>query len=181
MHPIVIKHFSEISAAEYHRIVQAREAVFFLEQHITEPDADEVDPQSVFLWTEEDGRVVAFLRIIPAGIVCAEASVGRVLVDAGYRRRGLCRRLMHEALQHIALTWGPQPVRISAQEYLAGFYASLGFEACFRDLPRSRHPACQDAETVTKTIPAAKEIPAAGIVFRINASPTPSPRGCACT
>ena len=54
MHPIVIKHFSEISAAEYHRIVQAREAVFFLEQHITEPDADEVDPQSVFLWTEED-------------------------------------------------------------------------------------------------------------------------------
>lgn len=82
MHPIVIKHFSEISAAEYHRIVQAREAVFFLEQHITEPDADEVDPQSVFLWTEEDGRVVAFLRIIPAGIVCAEASVGRVLVDA---------------------------------------------------------------------------------------------------
>ena len=32
MHPIVIKHFSEISAAEYHRIVQAREAVFFLEQ-----------------------------------------------------------------------------------------------------------------------------------------------------
>lgn len=109
MHPIVIKHFSEISAAEYHRIVQAREAVFFLEQHITEPDADEVDPQSVFLWTEEDGRVVAFLRIIPAGIVCAEASVGRVLVDAGYRRRGLCRRLMHEALRHIARTWGPQP------------------------------------------------------------------------
>ena len=36
MHPIVIKHFSEISAAEYHRIVQAREAVFFLEQHITD-------------------------------------------------------------------------------------------------------------------------------------------------
>ena len=99
MHPIVIKHFSEISAAEYHRIVQASEAVFFLEQHITEPDADEVDPQSVFLWMEEDGRVVAFLRIIPAGIVCAEASVGRVLVDAGYRRRGLCRRLMHEALR----------------------------------------------------------------------------------
>lgn len=111
MYPVVVKHFSEISAAEYHRIVQAREAVFFLEQHITEPDADEVDPQSVFLWMEEDGRVVAFLRIIPAGIVCAEASVGRVLVDAGYRRRGLCRRLMHEALRHIALTWGPQPVR----------------------------------------------------------------------
>lgn len=166
MHPIVIKHFSEISAAEYHRIVQAREAVFFLEQHITEPDADEVDPQSVFLWTEEDGRVVAFLRIIPAGIVCAEASVGRVLVDAGYRRRGLCRRLMHEALRHIARTWGPQPVRISAPGVPRRILRIAGLRSRFRDLPRSRHPACQDAETVTKTIPAAKEIPAAGIVFQ---------------
>lgn len=129
MYPVIIQHFSEISAAEYHRIVQAREAVFFLEQHITEPDADAADPQSVFLRMEEDGRVVAFLRIIPPGIVCAEASVGRVLVDAGYRRRGLCRRLMLEALRHIAETWGPQPVRISAQEHLARFYASLGFEA----------------------------------------------------
>lgn len=131
MHPIVIKHFSEISAAEYHRIVQAREAVFFLEQHITEPDADEVDPQSVFLWTEEDGRVVAFLRIIPAGIVCAEASVGRVLVDAGYRRRGLCRRLMHEALRHIARRG------VRARPHLGAgvprrFYASLGLRSRFR-------------------------------------------------
>lgn len=129
MYPVVIKHFSEISAAEYHRIVQAREAVFFLEQHITAPDADAVDPQSVFLWMEEDGRVIAFLRIIPAGIVQDEVSVGRVLVDAGYRRRGLCRRLMLEALRYITETWGPQPVRISAQEHLTGFYASLGFEA----------------------------------------------------
>ena len=129
MYPVIIRPFSRLSADEYHRIVRAREAVFFLEQHITAPDADAVDPQSVFLWMEDGERVVAFLRIIPAGIVYAEASIGRVLVDASYRRRGLCRRLMHEALRHIARTWGPQPVRISAQEYLVGFYASLGFEA----------------------------------------------------
>ena len=87
MSPVLTKHFSELSTREYHRIVQAREAVFFLEQHITEPDADAVDPQSVFMWMEDGGRVVAFLRIIPAGIAYAEASVGRVLVDAAYRRR----------------------------------------------------------------------------------------------
>ena len=39
MYPVLTKHFSELSTREYHRIVQAREAVFFLEQHITEPDA----------------------------------------------------------------------------------------------------------------------------------------------
>lgn len=129
MHPIVIKHFSEISAAEYHRIVQAREAVFFLEQHITEPDADEVDPQSVFLWTEEDGRVVAFRGSSPQGSSAPEASVGRVLVDAGYRRRGLCRRLMPRSPAAYRPDVGSAAVRISAQEYLVGFYASLGFEA----------------------------------------------------
>lgn len=41
-----------------------------------------LNPQSVFMWMEDGGRVVAFLRIIPAGIAYAEASVGRVLVDA---------------------------------------------------------------------------------------------------
>ena len=127
MYPVLTKHFSELSTREYHRIVQAREAVFFLEQHITEPDADAIDPQSVFMWMEDGGRVVAFLRIIPAGIAYAEASVGRVLVDAAYRRRGLCRSLMSEALRYIARTWGPQPIRISAQEHLAGFYATLWF------------------------------------------------------
>ena len=113
MYPVITKHFSELSVREYHRIVQAREAVFFLEQHITEPDADAADPQSVFMWMEDNARAVAL--------------VGRVLVDVSYRRRGLCRSLMSEALRYIARTWGPQPIRISAQEHLAGFYATFGF------------------------------------------------------
>ena len=46
MYSVLTKHFSELSTREYHRIVQARETVFFLEQHITEPDADAIDPQS---------------------------------------------------------------------------------------------------------------------------------------
>jgi len=127
MQSFFIKSFDSLTLLEYHRIVRAREAVFHLEQRITCTDADDVDPRSVFLWIEEQGRVVAFLRVIPAGIVCPEASIGRVLVDAACRRRGLCRRLMGEALRYIAAAWGPQPVRISAQRYLEAFYASLGF------------------------------------------------------
>lgn len=140
MYPVHIRRFGELTVGEYHRIVQAREAVFFLEQHVTCPDADEVDPLSTFLWMEDAGRVVAFLRLIPAGIVYKEASVGRVLVDAAYRRRGLSRRLMTEALRCIAETWGPQPVRISAQKYLTGFYASLGFETVSEEYPEAGIP-----------------------------------------
>lgn len=127
MYPVLTKHFSELSTREYHRIVQAREAVFFLEQHITEPDADAIDPQSVFMWMEDGGRVVAFLRIIPAGIAYAEASVGRVLVDAAYRRRGLCRSPDVRSAALYCPDMGPAAIRISAQEHLAGFYATLGF------------------------------------------------------
>lgn len=130
MYPIITRHFSHLTLGEYHRIVQAREAVFFLEQHITSPDADAdaVDPRSIFLWMEDAGHVVAFLRIIPPCIVCPEVSVGRVLVDARYRRRGLCRHLMLEALRHIGRAWPAQPIRISAQQHLTEFYARLGFE-----------------------------------------------------
>lgn len=150
MHTFTTKPFHELTPAEYHRIVQAREQVFFLEQRITEPDADAVDPRSVFMWLEETGqgtnptasmatrdtgatlredhRVIAFLRMIPAGVVYNEASIGRVLVDIAHRRQGLCREMMHAALEFIDTHWGEQPIRISAQEYLAGFYLSLGFE-----------------------------------------------------
>lgn len=128
MYQIHTKHFSQLTAGELHRVVEAREAVFFLEQHITESDADDVDLQSTFLWMEDAGRVVAFLRIIPAGVVYKEVSIGRVLVETHHRHLGLCRQLMDAALQYIAHTWGAQPIRISAQKYLANFYATLGFE-----------------------------------------------------
>lgn len=128
MPQIIFKSFDELTAGELHRITQAREQVFFLEQHVTCPDADEVDLRSIFVWMEDAGRVMAFLRIIPAGVVYNEASIGRVLVDAACRRRGLCRALMIGAMDYISTQWGPQPIRISAQQYLAGFYSELGFE-----------------------------------------------------
>ncbi len=129
MYPIITKPFKELTLDEYHRIVEARETVFFLEQHITETDADDIDLRSTFMWMEDAGRVIAFLRIIPAGCGhTAEASVGRVMTDAAYRRRGLSRKLMHCALDYIETQWDAQSIRISAQKYLTGFYASLGFE-----------------------------------------------------
>ena len=126
--PIHTAPFGELPTATYHRIVQAREEVFFLEQRITCPDADAIDPRSLFQWIEQEGRVIAFLRIIPPGILHEEASVGRVLVVRGERRKGLCRRMMREALRQIAARWPGCGVHISAQAYLEGFYASLGFE-----------------------------------------------------
>lgn len=126
--PILIKPFGQLTAAELHRITRAREAVFFLEQQVTAPDADDVDPQSVFVWIEHEGHVVAFLRIIPAGIVYAEASMGRLLVAAPHRGKHLSQQLILAALNYISSTWGPQPIRVSARTYLTDYYQTLGFE-----------------------------------------------------
>ena len=129
MSPIITKPFPELTLDEYRRITIARETVFFLEQHITQTDADEIDPRCTFMWMEDAGRVIAFLRIIPAGCGhTAEVSIGRVLTEMAYRHRGLSRALMLEALHYIEVQWGAQPVRISAQKYLTAFYRSLEFE-----------------------------------------------------
>lgn len=120
--------FAELTPADYLRITCAREEVFFLEQHITCGDADRTDSRSLFMQALDGEELAGFLRIVPPGVVCAEASIGRVLVRAPYRRRGLCRRMMRAALDRIGTEWPGTAVRIAAQSYLTGFYAELGFE-----------------------------------------------------
>ena len=124
-----IKCFSELSAREVYHLMQARSEVFFLEQHITVEDADEVDFDAVHLWLEEAGEVVGLLRILPPEVTDDGApSIGRVLVRQSWRRQGLCRQLMHEAIAYIRAHWPGQEIHISAQRYLVDFYRELGFE-----------------------------------------------------
>lgn len=124
----IVKAFEQLTPLELHRITQAREEVFYIEQGVTCPDADEIDPRCIFLWWEQDGQVAGFLRMIPPGAVYDEASIGRVLVRKPYRRQGLCREMMTAAMKHIAAVWNTDAIRLSAQAYLAGFYRSQGFE-----------------------------------------------------
>lgn len=124
-----IRLFDELTPRELYLLMQARAEVFFLEQQITVEDADEVDFEAVHLWFEHEGRPVALLRILPPDITHEGApSIGRVLVRGAWRRQGLCRRLMQEAMAYIARQWPKQSIVISAQQYLVDFYRELGFE-----------------------------------------------------
>ena len=119
--------FDALTVREFFGIARLRQQVFYLEQHVDCADWDAVDPQSVYVWAEQDGETVGFLRIVPPGLVYAEASVGRVAVAAPQRRQGIARRMMEQALACIAGRWGT-PVRISSQEYIIPLYEQLGFE-----------------------------------------------------
>ena len=101
-----IKAFGELTPGELFAAVRLRQAVFYLEQHVTCEDLDALDPAALFLWCEAEGETVGCLRILPPGVRYAEASVGRVAVAAAWRRRGVARRMMRAALEYIDRTWG---------------------------------------------------------------------------
>ena len=115
--------FNELSLDELYAIVALREQVFVVEQKCAYLDADGVDPQCRHLWAVEDGRIVAYLRLIPAGVKYDEVAIGRVIVAAEARGTGLGKELMKRGL---ALA-GAAPVRLGAQAHLERFYGELGF------------------------------------------------------
>lgn len=123
---IRIKPFNELTPRELHAAVRLRQEVFYLEQKVDCEDLDAIDPETFVLWAETAGATIGVLRIIPPDTICAEASVGRVAVAAGHRRRGVGRAMMLAALEFIDRTWHSS-VRISAQQYIVPFYESLGF------------------------------------------------------
>ena len=122
--------FEELDAREVHDILQARSAVFVVEQDCVFLDADGVDPDCWHLYAREDGLLLAYCRLVPPGIKFPEASIGRVITPAAGRGRGLGRELMARAVAHCGALWPGQPLRIGAQQYLESFYGEFGFGKC---------------------------------------------------
>ena len=115
--------FGELTAATLYAILGLRSRVFVVEQACAYDDVDGLDPAARHLWAEDGGCVVAYLRLLPAGMKYPELAIGRVVIDRAYRAHGLGRELMRRGL---ALA-GAVPVRLAAQAHLEGFYAGLGF------------------------------------------------------
>ena len=125
--------FEELGAREVHDILQARSAVFVVEQNCVFQDVDGADPQSWHLTGRSGeglGTLLAYCRLVPPGIKFPEASIGRVLTTEAGRRQGLGRELMSEAMRRAHSLWPGQALRIGAQIYLEGFYGEFGFARC---------------------------------------------------
>ena len=128
MTPWRFARFDDLTAREVHDILQARSAVFVVEQACVFQDVDGVDVQSWHLFAREGEEVAAYCRLIQPGVKYAEASIGRVITTGIARGRGDGRALVNEALSRAAALWPGQPIRIGAQQRLERFYQSLGFK-----------------------------------------------------
>jgi ElaA protein len=119
--------FDDLRVTELYEVLRLRSEVFVVEQHCLFHDMDGSDAQAMHLLGVQHGQLQAYARCFEAGVKFPEASFGRVVVRASARGQRLGHALVEQAVTAITQLWGPQPIRIGAQEQLAAFYVAHGF------------------------------------------------------
>lgn len=124
----IFKSFDTLNVYELYAILQLREEVFQLEQTCLYNDIDGKDLHCKHLLLYVDTTLVAYCRIVPAGISYDNyVSIGRVLSSAKYRKMNYGKILMQQALHEIQQVYPQYSIKISAQAYLQNFYETFGF------------------------------------------------------
>ncbi|HXB45332.1 MAG TPA: GNAT family N-acetyltransferase [Puia sp.] len=122
------KKFDELSPRELYACLQLRNEVFVVEQNCIFQDADDKDQKCFHLMGWQQQKLVAYTRIVPAGICYEEISIGRVVTSPSARRKGLGRNLIQQSITTANSLFGAGiPIKIGAQLYLKQFYESFGF------------------------------------------------------
>ncbi len=122
--------FGDLTPREVHDLLQARSAVFVVEQNCVFPDIDGLDPQCWHLlgYARAPSRALAaYCRIVPPGAKYAEPSIGRVITTREARGTGAGKAVVREAIARVETLWPGTAIRIGAQCYLERFYGGFGF------------------------------------------------------
>ena len=119
--------FDELTPREVHDILQARAAVFVVEQTCPFQDVDGADPECWHLFARGEDQIIAYCRLVPPGIKYPEPSIGRVITSKSARGTGAGREMMREAVARAEILWPAMRLRIGAQMYLKAFYEGFGF------------------------------------------------------
>ena len=128
----VIKSFEQLTPDEVYAILRLRNEVFVVEQNCVFQDADNKDQFCFHLQLYKQKELIAYARLVPAGVTFTEISIGRIITSPEVRGTGMGKILMQHALEQSYNLFGDEPIRIGAQLYAIGFYESFGFEAAGR-------------------------------------------------
>lgn len=120
--------FNELSLSELYQILQLRSEIFVVEQNCVYNDLDGNDELAYHSMVKENGSVVGYARMLPAGTRFKTTSIGRLVVNMNYRGKGLARKIMNETSEWAYKNWNINSIDISAQKYLKDFYLSLGYK-----------------------------------------------------
>jgi len=126
----ICKHHTELSAQQLYAILRLRAEVFVVEQLCVYLDVDGQDLLGdtchLMAWQEE--QLVAYLRLLDPIQQGGNVVIGRVVTAPSIRSRGIGRELMVHTLEHAEKKWPGQPIYLSAQAHLQGYYGRYGFE-----------------------------------------------------
>lgn len=123
-----IKSFEKLTNIELYNIMRLRSEVFVIEQQCIYMDADGKDINCIHVMgIDQHNNLIAYSRIVPAGISFQEVSIGRVLSSKKYRGIGAGKELIDKSISVINNFYGEVPIRIGAQSYLKNFYEKFDF------------------------------------------------------
>lgn len=135
----VTKFFEELTTAELYELLKARAEIFVVEQNCIYQDLDDRDYDSLHVFYEESGKVLAYLRAFSKeeGVV----QMGRVLtIEHG---TGLGGKLLRAGMDSIKEKFQPQKIYIEAQSYATGYYEREGFTICSEEFLEDGIPHVQ--------------------------------------
>lgn len=122
-----LKTFDELTPHQLYAILQLRNEVFVVEQNCVFQDADNKDQQAYHLMGWLNDKLIAYTRLVPAGVIYEQPSIGRVVTSPQVRRMGVGKMLMQKSVETIYQLFGKVDIKIGAQLYLKKFYESFGF------------------------------------------------------
>lgn len=120
-----VKTFAQLSNTELYAILKLRVDVFVVEQACPYPEVDGRDEDSLHVWLEQDGEILAYLRVLDRGVESEYVAIGRVI--AARRRQGLGSEIMKAGIRVAQEHFHAEAIYLEGQVYAQGFYESLGF------------------------------------------------------
>ena len=123
---IVVKKFNELTVDELYKILRIRVEVFVVEQNCVYQDLDDNDQEAYHVYLKEDGKIIAYLRVIDKDKRLDEVSIGRVI--SLKRRCGVGSEIMRAGIAVAQEKFQAKKIKIGAQLYAKPFYEQVGFK-----------------------------------------------------
>ena len=122
-----VDYFDDLDIHKLYNLLYLRAEIFVVEQECPYLDPDNKDQKALHLQGYLGEKLVAYCRLFKPGDYFAEASIGRVVVAADFRKYGYGHQLMTKAIELQASLLNETQITISGQLYLKKFYESHGF------------------------------------------------------
>ncbi len=123
-------HFNQLSLDELYEVLKLRVDVFVVEQNCPYPELDNKDRLAEtlhLLGINQQGELIAYTRILAAGVSYPQASIGRVIIAEQGRGKGIAHALMQRSIDVVNTQWPETSIQIGAQQHLSDFYQQQGF------------------------------------------------------